>query len=135
METPLSAVQSIHDMLLQSWGGVIRVFPAAPDAWTNAAFANLRADGAFLVSAGRRDGRTSFVTITSLAGEPCRVKTDLAGLKADVAFQDAGDGIIILDLKRGQTARLRGAGEPEAVIQPVAAPSPPYHFGLPAGGD
>ena len=32
IETPLSAAQSIHDMLLQSWGGKLRVFPAVPDA-------------------------------------------------------------------------------------------------------
>ena len=30
IETPLSGAQCIHDMLLQSWGGKIRVFPAVP---------------------------------------------------------------------------------------------------------
>ena len=38
IETPLSGAQSIHDMLLQSWGGKIRVFPAVPDAWQDVAF-------------------------------------------------------------------------------------------------
>ncbi|MBU5899388.1 hypothetical protein JVW24_19950, partial [Vibrio cholerae O1] len=28
IETPLSGAQCIHDMLLQSWGGKIRIFPA-----------------------------------------------------------------------------------------------------------
>lgn len=37
IETPLSGAQSIHDMLLQSWGGKIRVFPAVPDAWQDVA--------------------------------------------------------------------------------------------------
>lgn len=32
IETPLSGAQSMHDMLLQSWGGKVRVFPAVPRA-------------------------------------------------------------------------------------------------------
>ncbi|MFH1496265.1 MAG: glycoside hydrolase family 95-like protein [Verrucomicrobiota bacterium] len=74
IETPLSVVTTVNDMLLQSWGGVLRVFPAAPALWQNASFANLRAQGAFLVSAERRDGRVRRVEIRSLAGEPCRVR-------------------------------------------------------------
>jgi len=73
IETPLSAATSIQDMLLQDWGGALRVFPAVPTAWTDAAFDRLRADGAFLVSAVRRDRRTAWVRIESLAGEPCRL--------------------------------------------------------------
>lgn len=33
METPLSGAQCIHDMLIQSWGGKIRIFPAVPTKW------------------------------------------------------------------------------------------------------
>ena len=79
IETPLSAAQSLQDMLLQSWGGKIRVFPAVPNEWKDAVIHNLRAEGAFLVSALRREGRTQFVRILSLAGEPCRLQTDLVG--------------------------------------------------------
>ncbi len=73
IETPLSAATSIQDLFLQDWGGVLRVFPAVPSGWTDAAFDRLRADGAFLVSAVRRDGRTAWVRVESLAGEPCRL--------------------------------------------------------------
>ena len=38
IETPLSAAQSIHDMLLQSWGGKIRIFPAIPATWKDIAY-------------------------------------------------------------------------------------------------
>jgi hypothetical protein len=65
-------------MLLQSWGGTIRVFPAMPAAWPEAVFHDLRAEGAFLVSAGWKGGRTEWIRIKSLAGEPCRLATDLA---------------------------------------------------------
>lgn len=78
IETPLSGAQCIHDMLLQSWGGKIRVFPAVPSQWKDVQFKDLRTEGAFLVSAVRKGGKTSFIRIKSLAGEPCILRTDMA---------------------------------------------------------
>ncbi len=52
-------------MLLQSWGGVIRVFPAVSNRWSDVSFVDLRAEGAFRVSAERRNGRTERVSITA----------------------------------------------------------------------
>ena len=77
IETPLSGAQSIHDMLLQSWGDKIRVFPAVPDAWQDVAYYDFRTEGAFTVSASRRAGKTAFIEITSRAGEPCILVTDI----------------------------------------------------------
>ena len=77
IESPLSFATCIHDMLLQSWGGRIRVFPASPKRWPDVAFHQLRAQGAFLVSAKRESGITKFVTVKSLAGAPCLVQTDI----------------------------------------------------------
>ncbi len=68
--------RSLQDLLIQSHGGLIRVFPSVPDAWSDAVFHNLRAEGAFLVSAERKGGKTKWVRIRSLAGEPCRVRVD-----------------------------------------------------------
>ena len=75
-ESPISAARSVLDMLIQSWGGTIRVFPACPSQWQDVAFHDLRAEGAFLVSAVRKAGKTQWVRIKSLAGEPCRVQID-----------------------------------------------------------
>jgi hypothetical protein len=126
IETPLSAAQAVHEMLLQSWGDRIRVFPAVPADWQDVAFADLRAEGAFLVSAARRGRRTQFVRVHSLAGEPCRVQTDLqppikaAGPRA-VAVKALGGGVYELDLHRGETAVLTGAGPaPVLAIEPTA---------------
>jgi hypothetical protein len=73
-------------MLLQSWSdpakdqaGPIRVFPALPSAWKDVEFRDLRAEGAFLVSAKRSNGKTQWVRIKSLAGEPCFVKHGIEG--------------------------------------------------------
>ncbi|MGE4489318.1 MAG: glycoside hydrolase family 95-like protein [Kiritimatiellales bacterium] len=71
LETPLSAANSIIEFLLQSWGGKIRIFPSVPDDWSDVTFHQMRAQGGFLVSASGNKGRTEWVAIESLAGEPC----------------------------------------------------------------
>lgn len=53
IETPLSAAQSLHDMVCQSWGDTIRVFPALPAAWQELTVHDFRTQGAFLLSAVR----------------------------------------------------------------------------------
>ncbi|MDR1283996.1 MAG: hypothetical protein LBK99_24745 [Opitutaceae bacterium] len=73
IETPFSAAASLQEMLFQSWGGKLRVFPAIPPAWSESAFADLRGEGAFLVSAVRHVGKTTWVRVKSLAGSPCRI--------------------------------------------------------------
>lgn len=47
------------DMMLQSWGGIIHVFPAMPTKWQDASFYQLRTEGAFLVSALRKTVKQS----------------------------------------------------------------------------
>ena len=130
IETPLSAAQSIHDLLLGNRGGAILVFPAAPSTWLDVAFHELRAEGAFLVSAARRGGKTAFVGIRSLAGEPCRVRADLgpvARLGGDLrgTIPAAADGSYALDLAAGQWAVLYRDGEdaPDTRLLPVQIPA------------
>ena len=60
---PLSGARALQDILLQSWGGTIRIFPGVPESWKDVTFHNLRAEGAFLVSAQRRDGKTQDLTL------------------------------------------------------------------------
>jgi alpha-L-fucosidase 2 len=63
LEGNFLAMQAVHEMLLQSWGGVVRVFPAVSTDWADASFARLRAEGGWVVSAERRQGRTSLVEV------------------------------------------------------------------------
>jgi alpha-L-fucosidase 2 len=79
VETPLSGSQSLHDMLCQSWGGTIRIFPAVPTAWQDVVLHDFLTQGAFLVSAARVAGKTSFVRVRSLAGEPCHLRHGIGG--------------------------------------------------------
>ncbi len=136
METPLHGASVIQEMLLQSWGGRIRVFPAVPAAWPDAAFAGLRAEGAFLVDAARRGGRTAWIRIRSLKGEPCVLGTDMAAPrviaeKSAATLQPMGGGLYALDLAAGEEMVLAAPGElgPFEVAAPAYAPGP-APFGL-----
>lgn len=51
LEGNFAFAAGLQEMLLQSQGGVLRVFPAVPNAWKALSFKDLRAEGAFLVSA------------------------------------------------------------------------------------
>ena len=61
-------MEAIHDMLLQGWGGVVRVFPATPAAWADAEFRDLWAEGGWKVSAERKAGQVTRLEIVSTAG-------------------------------------------------------------------
>ena len=67
-----STAEVITEMLLQSQGNVLRVFPAWDPAAGDAAFWSLRARGAFLVSAEMRGGETAYAVVRSLRGNTCR---------------------------------------------------------------
>ena len=127
IETPLSGAQCMHDMIIQSWGGTIRVFPAVPDAWDNIVFHDIRTEGAFLVSARRMNGKTQFVRVKSLAGEPCLIMPGLEG-KVNVSgnhnfdLQEVSPGAFTLDLKRGEEAILwKGTQMPVLTLAPIPA--------------
>lgn len=85
-----ATAQVIGEMLLQSQGGVLRVFPAWDKEIGDAAFYSLRACGAFLVSAELRGGETAYAIVRSLAGNVCR-------------FCDPfGEGTRVRDLETGE---------------------------------
>lgn len=63
LEGNFLAMEAVHEMLLQSWGEKVRVFPAVPDAWADAEFRDLRAEGGHRVSAKREGGRTVRVEV------------------------------------------------------------------------
>ena len=63
---------AVSELLLQSVGDILRVFPAWPREKA-ARFANLRAQGGFLVSAEQADGRVREVGITSSVGGRLRL--------------------------------------------------------------
>ena len=67
----LGIIAPLQEMMLQSWDGVIRVFPCCP-ADITVRFDNWRAEGAFLVSASRDETGVKNLTIESERGGACR---------------------------------------------------------------
>jgi len=105
-----------------------------------AAFHQLRAEGAFLVSAARRNGQTSWVQLTNLAGEPCRVKLGMRGpIWTDgpegLELGFPGDGVVEVNLKKGQSVLFFSGNEkPELKVEPLPVPAGSRHaFGLKRG--
>ena len=144
IETPISAAQALHEMLLQSWRGrdgeKLRVFPAVPAAWKDAAF-QLRAEGAFLVSAVRRDGRTTLVRVQSLAGEPTTLQADLADPVITASTPSAraeklGERTWKLTLAAGESVLLRSrqATAADTIVAPTPRPTASHNpFGVGSG--
>lgn len=130
IETPLSAGSAIMDLLLQSWGGKLRVFPATPTAWKEASFYHLRGQGGFLVSAQREAGRTAWVAVKSEAGLPCHLKVlgwngplKVSGNRTFEVTTTAPSEYDI-DLKAGEEVLLApaGSGRKTAEVRPVSHP-------------
>lgn len=79
LEGNFLAMQAVHEMLLQSWGGVIRVFPAVSERWRDVSMTNLCAEGGFRVTASRRDGKTVKVDIRATVKGVVRVRDPFDG--------------------------------------------------------
>ncbi|MBR3802653.1 MAG: hypothetical protein IKK37_04310 [Clostridia bacterium] len=79
---------TINEMLMQSYEGVIRLFPCW-DKKSDASFENLRADGAFLVSAENKGGKLTVLKIKSLKGRVCNV--DCPDVKRIVRESDGAE--------------------------------------------
>ena len=72
------AVEAINNMLLQSSGGVVRLFPVWPSS-RDASFVNLREKGALLVSSRLQAGRVTYVDITTQVNSTVRLQSPWPG--------------------------------------------------------
>jgi hypothetical protein len=92
----LGITGALQDLLMQSWDGVIRIFPGLPSGM-DASFTDLRAVGAFLVSASRGGGVVGEVSITSLRGGTCVLENPWPGKKIAVSCAAAPDLTLTAD--------------------------------------
>jgi len=112
MESSCGVTQGMCDMLVQGWGDVVRVFPAGPERWRDLAFRGLVTEGAFRVSAIRRDGLTVWVEITAGVDRQLRLKDPFEGAAVTIsgcATRREGD-MIVADLEAGQVLTLQREG-------------------------
>jgi len=89
MGESLGVAAPLQEMMLQSWDGALRVFPAWPKN-IDAGFESFRAEGAFLVTAAWSQGKVSTLSLRSEKGSLCRVYSPWpSGLRvADIANND-----------------------------------------------
>jgi hypothetical protein len=107
-------IEAIDSMLMQSEGGVVRVFPVWP-ATTDATFKRLRAKGAFVVSSEQKGGQVTGVQVTSevggtlnlqspwTSGTPAVHQIDGAGNVVASVSPTIANGVISFPTVAGQT--------------------------------
>jgi alpha-L-fucosidase 2 len=109
LEGNFAFASGIHEMLIQSHTGIVRLFPAIPDSWQDVSFKDLRAVGAFLISADRKNGKTNEIKIYSEKGGKIRLANPFMSenLKAGNKAIEIKAGIIELELKPGEKISIR----------------------------
>ncbi len=138
LESPIAAGQSLLDMLSQSHGGVVKVFPAVSGTWPDASVAGLRTQGAFLVDASRSAGRTDWIRIASEKGEPLVLQHGITGdfdvrdeRGRPLPYRDRGEGRIAVPLGRGRAAVISRRGSRPSRPRDVPSNGPAAAWGLP----
>ena len=100
-------------MLLQSHTGIIRVFPAIPSDWSNVSFDNLRAMGAFLISAEKQNGKITKLRIYPEQGGTLRLAspfgTDEAVVTGNAGDVTNEDGILSFETRKGEWVDIKPA--------------------------
>ena len=108
----MGAVAAVNEMLLQSWGGRIRVFPACPSHWRTVRFDKLLAEGSVEVSAVRLEGRTLGVGLASRRTARIRLRNtfdNAGGFVGDRLLAPNAGGDLILDLNAGEEVWITAA--------------------------
>jgi alpha-L-fucosidase 2 len=134
-ESPIASTRSLLDMMLQSWGNTIRVFPAMPAEWKEAVFNNLRAEGGFLISAKRENGKTSWVHVKSLYGEPFQLRVSDWKEELNYSFDSScikkiSEGLYRITLKKGESMVIHPKDKKSTfTVEPTTSPDA-FHWGL-----
>lgn len=114
LEGNFLAMEAVHEMLLQSWSpkagdlsaaGVIRMFPAVPSRWPNAAFEDLRAEGGHRVSARRENGATTWFRIVAGRNDQLTIRNNFGARKIKWNrgnIRQAGNDFVVA-LKKGES--------------------------------
>ena len=104
LEGNFAAAEAVHEMLLQSWGGVVRIFPAVPSQWQEVFFVGLHAEGGFEVTALRKAGKNVSVTVTATRNGQLRLRDPFPGAtptwNIEGITKDGNDYLI--PMKQGQ---------------------------------
>ena len=107
LEGNFAFAAGLQEMLLQSHAGYIDVMPAVPASWKNISFKQLRAEGAFLIDASKKEGKIATIKIKSEKGGTTSIK-----LPASQTTKKMVGKITILNEKEGMlTLRFEPGAE------------------------
>ncbi len=128
LEGNFLADAAVHEMLLQSWDarpgaggwGTIRVFPATPWAWPEAAFTDLVAEGGHKVSARRENNATVWLRVVAARAGELRIRDNFGGrapVWSRAGVNKSGDDFVFT-VQAGEVVEA-------TLTKPAARPAPP----------
>jgi hypothetical protein len=90
-------------MLIQSHAGYLELFPAIPSSWKDVSFKTMRTEGAFLVSAEKKNGKVEILSIISEKGGSLKIKSPFKKfqkkINGKVKVEDAEEGYIRINFE------------------------------------
>ncbi len=102
MQEMIGVVGLVDELLMQSVGDIIRVFPCWPDD-VDARFSRLRAQGGFLVTAEQKDGEVVRLEVTSTVGGTLRLLSPWEGITAGGKVITPDErGIVTIETEAGE---------------------------------
>lgn len=107
LEGNFAFAQAVHDLLVQSHHGIIRIVPAWPSSWHNVSFRNLRTEGAFLVSAKIHAGALESVEIRAEKGGELKLQLPHLRFQTQTSFSlDPQKKVATFNTSAGEIIRL-----------------------------
>jgi alpha-L-fucosidase 2 len=108
LEGNFAFAAGIQEMLIQSHTGVVIIFPAIPESWKNVSFKNLRTEGAFLVSAEKKEGKIASVSIKSEKGGFFSIKNPFGNGKVicDSSYI-LSENKVVIKMNAGETVNFK----------------------------
>jgi len=108
LEGNFAFASAIQEMLIQSHTGIVKIFPAIPTSWKNISFDQLRTEGAFLISAEKKNGEVTQITIEAAKDGEIRMENPFTGgLFTSEHPSTAMENIITMKLQASQKVILK----------------------------
>jgi len=110
LEGNFAFAAGLQEMLIQSYQNFIEIMPALPEQWRNVSFQKLRTEGAFIVSAERKNGAMQQVVIRSEKGGILKLKNPFENYiykkTGNILLTHSSKQFIQLEFKAGATIIL-----------------------------
>lgn len=111
LEGNFAFAQGVHELLLQSKGTYVEVFPATPKNWSNVSFTDLRTEGGFLISAAKQNGILTTINVKADANGTFTIRHEgdlnVADAKKKLTKKQTNEGqMYSISLKKGEKVAL-----------------------------